>query len=97
MARRAFIYAVSRVKTGAGKSAVREGFELSCENSEQSDSQSVKQAPESGYTQIRAQIPDALGRDLSLVVAFWSKLSPPLKAAILAIILSSTAATEGES
>jgi hypothetical protein len=65
------------------ENAVREEFELSCENSEQSDSQAVKKSQKSVHTQIRAQIPDALVRDLSLVVASWSKLSPPIEEAIL--------------
>jgi len=38
----------------------------------------------------------ALGRDLSCVVAAWSKISDPLKAAILAIVSSATAVTEDE-
>jgi hypothetical protein len=66
----------------------------------------VSQAPQdksgadsgtSDHTQIRAQIPGALGRDLSEVVAAWADLPSPLKAAILAIVNSSTAAMEVES
>lgn len=46
------------------------------------------------HTQIRAQIPDTLGRDVSLVVAAWPRLSGPLKAAILAIINSANGTEE---
>ncbi len=53
-----------------------------------------KQVPDSAtdeYTQIRAQIAGALGRDLAQVVTGWGELSPPLRAAILAIVRSSRA------
>ncbi len=51
----------------------------------------------SAHTQIRAQIADTLGRDLSRVVAAWSELPAPLKAAVLAIVGSSSASQEDES
>jgi hypothetical protein len=43
-----------------------------------------------------AQKSGALGHDLSRVVTAWSKLSPPLKAAILAIVGSISSSTEVE-
>ena len=52
------------------------------------DSQGVTKAD----TQRDAQSLVALGHDLSRVVTAWSKLSPPLKAAILAIVNSSEGA-----
>jgi len=57
----------------------------------------IPDSSSSAHTQIRAQIPGALGRDLSQVVAAWAELPSPLKAAILAIVNSSTASMEGES
>jgi hypothetical protein len=57
----------------------------------------IKQVPDSAtseHTQIRAQIADAPGCELLQVVAAWTELSAPLKAAILAIVQSSGAATE---
>jgi len=68
------------------------GFEPSAQKSELIDSQASSQTDKSDYTQICAQIPGELGTDLSRVVAAWSKLSAPLKAAILAIINSSEVA-----
>jgi hypothetical protein len=78
-------------------SAVREGFEPFAEHREVPHNPSILDSAGTGNTQIRAQITDALGRDLSQVVAAWSKLPCPLKAAILAIVNSSTASMEGES
>jgi hypothetical protein len=66
-----------------------EGFELAVENSDVSDNQPVAVPGKSDNTQIRAQILDALGRDLSRVVEAWDQLPGPLKAAILAIVNSS--------
>jgi hypothetical protein len=76
---------------------VREGFEPFAEHTEVAHNQSIRDSARAGHTQIRAQITDALGRDLSQVVAAWSKIPAPLKAAILAIVNSSTASMEGES
>ena len=76
--------------------AVREGFEPFAEHTEVPHNQSILDSARTGNTQIRAQIADALGRDLSEVVAAWSKIPAPLKAAILAIVNSSTASMEGE-
>ena len=45
------------------------------------------------YTQMRAQIEEPLEPDLAAVVAAWSSLSAPLKAAIVAI--ANTATTKG--
>ena len=71
-------------------------FELFTENSEVTDPQDVSIFADSDHTQIRAQIADVLGRDLSRVVAGWSSLSLPLQAAILAIVSSSTGSKEDE-
>ena len=76
---------------------MREGFEPSAEYAQLPQDQQVHDFILSANTQIRAQIKDALGRDLAEVVAAWSKLALPLKAAILAIVRSSTDSTEGES
>jgi hypothetical protein len=54
------------------------------------DSQGVTKAD----TQRDAQSSVALGHDLSRVVTAWSKLPPPLKAAILAIVNSSATSQE---
>ena len=78
------------------KETVREGFEPFAEHTEVPHNQSILDSARSGNTQIRAQITDALGRDLSQVVAAWSKIPAPLKAAILAIVNSSTVSMEGE-
>jgi hypothetical protein len=79
------------------KVAVREGIEPSAEHTEVSQNQSIVGSARTANTRIRAQITNALGRDLSQVVAAWSKIPAPLKAAILAIVNSSTASMEGES
>jgi hypothetical protein len=65
------------------------GFEPSAENSEVLPNQQSSETAKVGCTQIRAQIPDSASPDLAKVVAAWAKLSPPLKAAILAIVNSS--------
>jgi hypothetical protein len=70
------------------------GFEPSAQNSELVDSQVPPQPDKSDYTQIRAQILDSSSPDLAKVVAAWSKLSAPLKAAILAIIATSESQKE---
>jgi len=72
------------------------GFEPSADYSQGSQDQLVVDSSQRAHTQIRAQIPDALGRDLSQVVASWSKLPAPLKAAILAIVNSSNLIQEDE-
>ena len=64
------------------------GFEPSSQNAQAAQSQNDLQSANSDYTQIRAQILGELGPELAQVVAVWSKLSPPLKAAILAIVNS---------
>jgi hypothetical protein len=76
---------------------MREGFEPFAENPQAIQNHVVRDSSSSAHTQIRAQIADALGRDLSQVVAAWPKIPSPLKAAILAIVNSSTASMEGES
>ncbi len=73
------------------------GIEPSSDSPQASQSESTADLSSEAYTQIRAQISDALGRDLSQVVAAWPNLSGPLKAAILAIIYSAIDSTEGES
>jgi hypothetical protein len=77
--------------------AVREGFEPSAENPLVASNQSVACSIENGNTQIRAQIGDAVGRDLSRVVAAWPQLPAQLKAAILAIVSSVNVTREGDS
>ena len=74
-----------------------EGFEPFADNSLVPDNQPVAVQAETDNTQIRAQILGALGRDLSQVVVAWAQLSAPLKAAILAIVSSSTVRQEEES
>ena len=64
------------------------GIEPSSDSSQVSQSESTPELGSEAYTQIRAQIPDASGRDLAQVVAAWSGLSSPLKAGILAIVRS---------
>ncbi len=71
-------------------------FELFSENSQVADSETVSIFANSDHTQIRAQIADVLGLDLSRVVASWSSLSLPLQAAILAIVGSSMGSKEDE-
>ena len=68
------------------------GFEPSVENSEVVEHQCIAPQVKAGYTQIHTQTPDALCPELSQIIAAWSKLSAPLKAAILAIINSSEGA-----
>jgi hypothetical protein len=65
------------------------GFEPSAHNSQPPQSQVPPESTEAGHTQIRAQILDSSSPDLAKVVAAWSKLSAPLKAAILAIVATS--------
>src|SRR6266446_3166267 len=61
--------------------AVREGFEPFAEYSQVPQDELIADSAPSPNTQIRAQIGDAVGRDLSQVVAAWSKIPAPLKAA----------------
>jgi hypothetical protein len=65
------------------------GFEPSAQNSEVAQNQASPQPAQDDCTQIRAQILGELGPDLARVIAAWSSLSQPLKAAILAIVNSS--------
>ena len=74
-----------------------EGFEPFADNSLVPDNQSAAVEAEIDNTQMRAQIMGALGRDLARVVVAWAQLPSPLKAAILAIVGSSTARQEDES
>jgi hypothetical protein len=67
------------------------GIEPSTQISESTQKQSLPAQPQADYTQGRAQIPVAVSPDLATVVAAWAELSPPLKAAILAIVNSSEA------
>ena len=76
---------------------MREGFEPSAENLLVACNQSIASSVENGNTQIRAQIRDAVGRDLSRVVAAWPRLPGPLKAAILAIVNSINVTQEADS
>ena len=46
------------------------------------------------HTEKDTELSVVLGHDLSRVVSAWSKLSPPLKAAILAIVNSSATSQE---
>ncbi len=73
------------------------GIEPFYQDSQVPQDQSISDSAASTHTQISAQIPGALGRDLSQVVAAWAELPSALKAAILAIVNSSTAAVEDES
>ena len=77
--------------------AVREGFEPSTQYSQLPQDQQVCDSLLETNTQIRAQIKGALGRELGEVVAAWSALAVPLKAAILAIVRSSMDSTEDDS
>jgi hypothetical protein len=70
------------------------GIEPSLLKSEHSQRQEHPSESQAGYTQIRAQILGELGPELARVVAAWSKLSPPLKTAILAIIQSASSSEE---
>ena len=65
------------------------GFEPSAQNSKGEQNQASQQPAQDDCTQIRAQILGELGPELEQVVAAWSLLSQPLKAAILAIVNSS--------
>ena len=62
------------------------GIEPSAEHSQAPESQSVVEAFDAAYTQIRAQIQGNDGRDLSHVVEAWPGLPAAFKAAILAIV-----------
>jgi hypothetical protein len=62
------------------------GFEPSTQNPQGAERQRVPKVSQEGYTQIRAQIPGAVGPELARVVAAWPSLGQPLKAAILAIV-----------
>jgi len=64
------------------------GIEPSCKKLELIDSQAPAQIDKADYTQIRAHAAGSSCPNLAKVVASWSELSPPLKAAILAIINS---------
>ena len=66
------------------------GIEPFAEYSQLPEDQHVPDSVLRANTQIRAQIRDALGPDLAEVVVAWSALAVPLKAAILAIVRSST-------
>ena len=70
------------------------GFEPSAQNPQPVSNQPAREVASQGCTQIRAQILGELGPELARVVAAWSSLSQPLKAAILAIIDSSAASKE---
>jgi len=72
------------------------GFEPSTQNPQPVSNQPTQETASPGCTQIRAQILDELGPELAQVVAAWAKLSPQLKAAILAIVGSVTSTSEGE-
>jgi hypothetical protein len=62
------------------------GIEPSSQSSQPVESQSSAEPAEPAFTQIGAQIQGNDGRDVSQVVDAWPRLSPPLKAAILAIV-----------
>ena len=62
------------------------GFEPSTPNAEVSQAQWFPNGTKEDHTQIRAQISEPTCPDLAKVVGAWSKLSHPLKAAILAIV-----------
>ncbi len=74
-----------------------EGFEPSNNSAEAPPHQVVAESPKDANTQIRAQMEDVWGCDLSRVVAAWSKISPPLRAAILAIVDAASPVNEEES
>jgi hypothetical protein len=75
-------------RTLSGALERAKGFEPSARNSESTQNQATPQPAQVGCTQIRAQILGELGPELARVVAAWSKLPAPLKAAILAIVNS---------
>ena len=66
------------------------GIEAFTDNLQPADNQQATQEGERAYTQIRAQIEKPLEPDLAAVVAAWSSLSAPLKAAIVAIANTAT-------
>ena len=70
------------------------GFEPFTLNAEASQAQVLPNGTQGDHTQIRAQISEPLCPDLAKVVGAWSRLSQPLKAAILAIVDS--AANQGD-
>ena len=72
------------------------GFEPSAQNSQPAQPQNHPQSANSHYTQIRAQILGELGPELAQVVTAWSKIPPPLKAAILAIVSTVDSSPEVE-
>ena len=76
---------------------MRRGKELFTEHTEVPHNQSIFESAQTGNTQIRAQIADAVGRDLSRVIAAWPQLPAPLKVAILAIVSSVNATQEVDS
>lgn len=65
-----------------------EGFEPDVENTELVENQPHKQLEKTSHTQGHAHAVGAVCPGLAKVVAGWSKLPAPLKAAILAIINS---------
>ena len=66
------------------------GFEPFAKNSESPDSECFPKPAKPDHTQIRAHAGGVTCPDLAIVVAVWSKLPTPLKAAILAIVGSVT-------
>ena len=64
------------------------GIEPCAQNSQIAENQHTPPDVERAYTQIRAQILDSSCPDLAKVVAGWRNLSSPLKAAILAIVVT---------
>jgi hypothetical protein len=79
-----------------GEMELAKGFEPSTQNPQITQSQSVTQAQDSGYTQIRAQMSEPIEPELAKVVGAWSRLSQPLKAAILAIVGSVRGSEENQ-
>ncbi|MDQ6809584.1 MAG: hypothetical protein M3Z64_09215, partial [Verrucomicrobiota bacterium] len=65
------------------------GIEPSTEDSQAASDEQVPSVALGDHTQIRAQIADTLGHELSEVVAAWPQLSAPLRAAIRAIVQAS--------
>jgi hypothetical protein len=72
------------------------GVEPQVKNPLVAPNQSIACSIKNGNTQIRAQIADEVGRDLSRVVAAWPELPAVLKAAILAIVNSVNATQEAD-
>jgi len=62
------------------------GFEPSTQNPQQPANQSVEKCQQSECTRTRAHSAETADSDLLKVVSAWPSLSPPLKAAILAIV-----------